>query len=456
MTKIILNLLRTASITTFVALIASCGSGGPGGHNSPSPRNAAGNSGDPTTCDNEQGAIALADVLDAADTSSQWLPAWGTTRTGGEDQSGRTVRNITRVTASGDYIRLRFLNQNTDAPIKILAASVGIREGNQGATVKSGTTVAVTFNCGQTNVDIPANTESYYSDPIQIRVENQDDLAISLQIGAGSPSSEHGTAWSESWRSAADNTDHTFDEAGSAFSEMIDGNTSQAASTPSGGAPLLCNGCNTYAIRDVEVLTDEASGSWVFLGSSSLHGFNTTQNAYVRTTDLISARMDTEIGYGNKYTIVNRGIGGDTLRAAEATRFEKDVLDTRGVKAVLVWVTNDLSSQPSEEVIDTYFKVIARAHEAGIKVFCPTWVPGAQSSAGDPSTQERKRLNDWIATSENCDDWTDWGRKVTEPTDTTWDQKYFSEGIHSNDAGQKLWSDLTPINKWVFMAQPQF
>src|SRR5687768_1685948 len=60
-------------------------------------------------------------------TGSKWASAWGGTRTTGTAPADATIRNITRVTASGPAIRLRFFNLGT-APRTIGKASVGIRE----------------------------------------------------------------------------------------------------------------------------------------------------------------------------------------------------------------------------------------------------------------------------------------------------------------------------------------
>lgn len=165
------------------------------------------------------------------------------------------------------------------------------------------------------------------------------------------------------------------DESGAGY-ELIDG-APIANPLP---LPLLCNGCTVFALRDIEVITIEAQSTWVFLGSSSFHGFNTTQNAFSRVSDLIAQQLNDEYAAGERVTIVNRGIGGDTLLNAVNTRFDRDVLNTKGVSGVVAWVTNDLSDRDAAGIIGTYEELIARAHAKGVKVFCPTWLPGAQSS----------------------------------------------------------------------------
>ena len=383
----------------------------------------------------------------AAD-GARWISAWGVTHVTGTAPVDTTVRNIARVTASGNAIRIRFLNLS-DQPMEIGAAAVGIREGATGANQKLNTSKAITFNCRQTSATIPPQTESFYSDPILFKVDNQDDLAISLHVKGANNPGEFGATWIESYKLPNGSGNQTLEDSGAGYG-LID--ESRASSIP--GTPLVCNGCTVYALRDIEVLTTDAKGAMVFLGSSSFHGYNTSQNAFKRISDLLSVRMLNEIPRGQRDTIVNRGIGADTLQNASATRLERDVFDTKGVSSVVVWVTNDLSSRTADEVIANYQDVIAKAHAKGINVYCPTWIPGAQSSQANLNG-ERAKLNDWILNSGECDGVADYNAEVEAPGGLTFLPQYNSgDSIHSNDAGHELWAGVTPLNEWVSKSKP--
>lgn len=383
----------------------------------------------------------------AAD-GARWISAWGVTHVTGTAPVDTTVRNIARVTASGNAIRIRFLNLS-DQPMDIGAAAVGIREGATGANLKLNTSKAITFNCGKTSATIPPQTESFYSDPILFKVDNQDDLAISLHVKGANNPGEFGATWIESYKLPNGSGNQTLEDSGAGYG-LID--ESRASTIP--GTPIVCNGCTVYALRDIEVLTKDAKGAMVFLGSSSFHGYNTSQNAFKRISDLLSVRMLNEIPRGQRDTIVNRGIGGDTLQNASATRLERDVFDTKGVSAVVVWVTNDLSSRTADEVIANYQDVIAKAHAKGINVYCPTWIPGAQSSQANLNG-ERAKLNDWILNSGKCDGVADYNAEVEAPGGLTFLPQYNSgDSIHSNDAGHELWAGVTPLSAWVSKGKP--
>lgn len=365
--------------------------------------------------------------------NGRWLSAWGGTRTGGTAPNNATIRNVARVTTGGNAIRLRFFNLNTTTPLTIGAAHVGIRDGVAGADIVPGTNKPVTFGCGQTSVTIPPGTGSLYSDPIALSVENQDDVAVSLFITDVDRPNEFSTEWNLSYVSATGTGNLAAEESGAAFST-----TSNVL----------------YALRDVEVFTAEATGAIALLGSSSLHGSNSTRNEYRRVGDQIAHRVSQEIAKGQRKSFVNRGIGGDSLQNAFRTRMQQDIWSTVGVDTVVVWVTNDLTTRTAAAIIQDYVDLIALAHERKINVICPTWVPGAQSGPSNYNGQ-RDQLNDWILNSGNCDAVVDWGRQIQDPNNpNAYAPQYFSDGIHTNDAGHTLWAENTPVQEWVSLPTP--
>lgn len=394
----------------------------------------------------ETDGTAPGDGLAADD--AQWLAAWGATRETSNSFSlpirETTVRNIVRLTAGGSAVRLRLFNLSDEQAITIGAATVGIRQPGSEAAIRPGSQRPVTFDGGQTDVVIPPNTPSYYSDPIVLDVANQDDLAVSLYVVGDDNPLEFGTAWNESYKRPNDSGDHTRDETGAEF-VLIDGNPGQFPA----GTPVRCNGCRTYVLRDVEVLTNEATGAMVFLGSSSFHGANTSQNAFKRISDLLSLRIRDEIPAGQRLTVVNRAMSGDTLEAAYRDRMDVDVWSTTGVTSVVVWVTNDLSERSAQEIIATYQQLIADAHARDVAVYCPTWLPGAQNLAANLNG-ERAVLNDWILHSGECDGVADYAAAVEAPGGLTYLPQYNSgDFVHVNDAGHAAWADVTPLAEWI-------
>ncbi len=387
-------------------------------------------------------------------TQQGWLAVWGGTKTGGDAMNERTVRNIAVASVGGHRLRLRLFNEDAENSITIGRAFVGVRDQSKGdASLIAGSNRQVTFNGGQEGAVIAPGTESFYSDPIDMEVQAMDQLAVSFYVmGTDNAADQHVTTWYESWASTEGSGDFAAEEGADNFPAFIDGNTSQVPA----GVPLVCNGCTTYALRDIELMTDEADGAIVLLGSSSLHGYNTTQGGFKRVGEPLSARMNTEIPARWRKSFVHRGIGGDRLDAALASRVDKDVFDTAGVFGVVVWVTNDLSSSSGAEVIASYREMIQRAHAAGLNVFCPTWVPGAQSSAANVSG-ERDLVNRWILAG-NCDGEVDWGGRSEDPNNrNVWRVEHNSgDNIHGNDLAHADWALMTPLSDWVTLPRPAF
>ena len=366
----------------------------------------------------------------------KWLSAWGGTRITGTAPVNATIRNIARVTASGSQIRLRFFNMGA-TPMVIGNAYAGIRDGVTGATLLTGSNRQVTFNGGQKSITIPPGTASIYSDPVALQVKAQDDVAVSLFISDSKSPGEFSTEWNTSYVTASNAGDLSAQESATAFT---------VASTA------------LYALRDVEVLTSESTGAMVFLGSSSFHGSNSTHDAYKRVPDQISARINKEILAGQQKTVVNRGIGGDSLGVAFRTRMEQDVWSTVGIDTIVVWVTNDLGptggNRTADQIIADYLELIKQAHSRGINVFCPTWVPGAQSGPG-LLDGEREKLNSWILNSKKCDLSVDYNKVVQNETiPYTWKPEYLTDHIHTNDAGHTAWAQVTPVAEWVARPKP--
>lgn len=351
-----------------------------------------------------------------------WIAGWGATPAGSSVAEGNSsVRNIARVSISGDRVRVRLSNPRPGQPLVVGAASIALQKGTLGADVVPGTVRRITFG-GRPGIRVPARTNAVYSDPVSFSVKADQNVAVTLHLPAASNPDVGGAQWNSSYYSAAGAGDKTRSTDGSAF----------------GTARTL-----TYALTGIDVLTREATGAIVGLGSSSLHGSNSTQDGYDRVLDRLIVRQK-EVPFGSRKAIVGAGIGGDTLHAA-VPRFTRDVLEQTGVNGVIIWVTNDLATRSAAQIIEDYEILIRQARRAHVRVLCPTWVPGAQSLA---QRAERAKLNEWIANSGRCDDTVDWDRAMrNDVVNDTYKAEYFSDGIHPNAAGHGALARAVPL-RW--------
>ncbi len=354
----------------------------------------------------------------------QWIAAWGAAPEGSAvAKANSSVRNIARVSVTGSQVRIRVANpRDSSTPLVIGSASVALPEETTGADVVPGTVKELTFG-GQPGITVPAGTDAAYSDPIEFPAEADRNVAVTLHLPSGTNPDVGGAQWNTSYATPAGAGNQTLEETGEAFTHTLDA---------------------TYALTAVDVLSTEADGAIVGLGSSTLHGANSTRDHHDRVLDLYITRNQDEVPAGTRKGIVGAGMSGDTLHAA-VDRFDRDVLSQSGVSGVVVWVTNDLATRTADQVIDDYEIVIARSHAAGIRVYCPTWPPRAQSLG---AWRERVKLNEWIRTSRRCDDTVDWDRTLrNDALPPTYKLGYFSDGIHPNRAGHAAMSEATPL-RW--------
>lgn len=169
-------------------------------------------------------AIAMVSSWPAfAQPAPDWTTAWGTSQQvlGQTRVSNATLRLIARVTAPGDAIRLRFDNTFGTAAVTFGKVSAGPRQSaNNPASISPGLLMPVTFD-GQSSVTIAAGA-SVTSDPVPLRVDAQEDLAVSVYIpGADVQASQHTGAIVTSFITDNGAGDLTASEPGAPFKTRI-------------------------------------------------------------------------------------------------------------------------------------------------------------------------------------------------------------------------------------------
>jgi lysophospholipase L1-like esterase len=383
---------------------------------------------------------------------ASWVAAWGGSPTGsatGGPQNA-TVRNLVRVSVGGSAIRIRVANAlSSDTPLVIGRASVALSKAPASAGLIPGTSRPLTFD-GRPGITLAPKTPYVYSDPVRLPVGDQQDLAIDLYLPSAEPGALTAT-WNTSFVTADSAGDKTGQDSADGFSPAPSSSTFTAH--PGGTqVPLNCQGCATYALTAVDVLTNEAAGTIVGLGSSTFHGDGSDQDGWNTVLNDLSGRIDRELPFGRRLGIVNAGIAGDTLHAG-LERAERDVFSQSGVTSVIVYDLNDIAPPTSRTAVQVeadYRKLIADSHARGIRVLCPTWPPDA--SLATP-TDERSKVSAWILSSGECDDVVDWGAVLRDPqAPSTFRPEYFSDGMHPNPAGHQAIADATPL-RW-FTASP--
>lgn len=387
-------------------------------------------------------AASILLTLTASAGAAGWAGTWGAAPYG--DGSGGptnvTARNLVRISVGGSRVRLRVDNVNGKKPLVIgrAAVSQAIAPGN--AALVPRTTHAVTFDGGRPGITLAPGTKYAYSDPVDFAVHDGEDLAVDFQLPTAEPGSETATH-NASFITANNAGDHVGQVGAGGFSAGA--SSADAVGPP---VPSSCAGCSTYALTGVDVLTGEAVGTVVGLGSSTFHGDGSDANGWNSVLNDLAGRIDSELPFAHRVGVVNAGVSGDTLHAG-LTRAERDAFSVSGVTAIIAYDINDVAvfnGRTAEQVEADYRTLVAESHDRGIRVFCPTWAPDV--SIASP-TDERGKVNAWLLSSQACDGVVDWDAVLRNPlVPQTFRLDYFADGIHPNPAGAKAMSDAVPLS----------
>jgi lysophospholipase L1-like esterase len=368
-----------------------------------------------------------------------------------------TVRNVARASIAGTRIRVRISNAYGTASITIKAASIGLQRAIAQPAILPGSLRALTFNDGQTSVNIRAG-ESVYSDLVPLRVEAQQNMLVSL-YAPGAQVDDHTFPAPElnppgCFISGAAG-DHTKDVSGAPFpSTYVFDNTRVPGWHP--GEVLWV---------DLIDVRSEVKGTIVALGDSITDGYQVNGGGD-RWTDLLSERIG-ELAPSAQKSIVNAGISGNTVSrqpnpydptqqccgAPAPVRLERDVLSVPGVTDVLLLEgTNDLGGDgawppsPASQVIAGMKEIVDRVHARGLRIIGATVLPMC-NAPGSFREDNRQQVNLFIRTSGIYDGVIDWDAVMKDPTDPTVIRpEWRHDCYHPNAVGDRVMADAVDLS----------
>ena len=381
----------------------------------------------------------------------RWSATWGAAPAGPppsastQSFTSQTLRLVVHTSIGGNRVRVRFSNEMGSTPLRIGAASIGVRSSS--SAILQATLRTLSFG-GQSAITIPAGAPAL-SDPVELAVPAQADLAISLYLpGTVQATTIHDMALTSSYLSPAG--DYT-------------SSVSMPVSRSITSWPFL-----------TEVDVDGTASTLVAIGDSLTDGARSTGNVNRRWPDYLVRRLQASLGAGGRIGVVNRGISANLLLNDYATaliagrdvleRFDRDVLATAGVRylAVLIGI-NDISYSsgsnpiPVADLIAGYRQVIARAHAHGITVIGAT-LPPMEGFVYYTAAREavRRAANSWIRFSGEFDAVADIEAALRDPNDPARIQPLYDSGdhLHPNDAGYQAMANAFPLAPFVAATTP--
>jgi len=295
----------------------------------------------------------------------------------------QTIRMVVKPDLWGDTMRFRFSNVFGDRAVTLSRVSVALQ--SFAGNVQDGTLTRVTFG-RQNSVTIPQGAE-VWSDAIDLRwVDDEDDFAVvgrnllvSIAVqGKSGAISWHGKAVTTNYITPQGSGDHTSDTTDAAY-------------------PYTST--SWYFLNAIDVMAPSNTVVVCAFGDSITDGTASTINGNDRWSNDLSRRLHD--AYGNLVSVVNQGIGGNTVNRPSNTnpsavqRLDRDVLGLSGLTHV-VWLEgiNDTPASPPEMVIAGYQNVVTRLHAAGVKVVGATITSALNPTLTDPAQIASNRLED--------------------------------------------------------------
>ncbi len=281
----------------------------------------------------------------------------------------------------------------------------------------------LTFN-GRSNIVIKSG-EEIYSDTIVYPLKELSEVAISIYFGEV-PKKLSGHAYSLT---------HSYIELGNKVKEKKFSSKNKVD--------------HWYFISAMEISSEFPKKTIVCFGDSITDGVifrNGTRDNYpdILFYELIQNKETSNL------SMANEGINADRLTDQGIIRYDRDVLNVKGVAYVIVlYGVNDLNviEANSNEIISGYKEIIKKAHERNLLIYGGTIIPFANYSQkyiwNKKKEKVRQEANKWIRTTKpkdgGFDAFIDFDKLLKDPkNETIMYNKYDSQdGIHPSFEGYK-------------------
>lgn len=354
-----------------------------------------------------------------------------------------SLRQIVRVSAAGQALRVRVSNLFGDEPLLIGAASVALVGALDPQPVLNAATLRPLRFAGRRDIAVPAHAE-VWSDPVELALPALPvvDVAVQLHVQAGpSQASVHPGSRIRSW--------------------AVAGNRANAAEWPEAVAQE-----GWWHLAAVDVRAAKPVPVLVATGDSITDGYGVPSGSNQRWTDALKVRLVAE---KRDAAVVNTGIGGgrllrEGLGPSLMSRFDRDVLDRSGATHAVVLIgVNDLGvshrGRPTTpesraallaELKSGFADLATRARARGVCLIASTVMPYAGSGYYAPQTEneaDRQALNAWLREPGRFDALVDFDALMRDPARPAYLRaEVDNDGLHPSLAGYRVMADAFPVD----------
>jgi lysophospholipase L1-like esterase len=349
----------------------------------------------------------------------------------------RSVRQVLRLSAGGDRLRVRLSNLFGSEPLDVESAGVARSAG--GATIDVASHVALTFG-GAPGVSVAAGQE-LWSDYIPFAADSETEVAVTLYLPGAEPVA----------------TVHSLGQQSTfvAGSDLVTAVTFPADANLSATGPRL----SYYWLTGVDVQGATARRVVVTFGDSITDGFGSTPDANTRYPNFLSERLTAASAPGS-FSVVNAGISGnrvlnDVIGPSGVSRFERDVLGQAGVTDVVILLgINDIGFSgfvpeqevPVEAITGALGALVELANVNGVRTHLGTLLPFQGTMApyySDAAEAKREAVNTWIRANTRAAGVIDFDATMRDPANPLAIQAAFDSGdhLHPNDVGYEAMAE---------------
>jgi lysophospholipase L1-like esterase len=389
------------------------------------------------------GTVARADPV--------WVGSWAASPLPPRQAAGRfpatpsfdhqTIRQVVRLSAGGERVRLRLTNEYGGTSLRVGAARVALADAD--GKIMPGTEHAVTFG-GRPEATVAAGAP-LLSDPVALEVDDLDSLSISLYFP---------------------------DDTGQCTCHQV-GMQTAFVSEPGdfvAGSFAVADTLQARAfLSGVEVQTEAPAHTIVAFGDSITDGVGSTPDANHRWPDRLADRLAARDG-SDDWAVVNAGISGnqvlhDGAGESALARFDRDVLAVPGVAAVIVFEgINDIgiglggggfAPAPAgpkltpEALIEGLRQLIYRAHSKGLTIYGATIAPFEGAAYySEEGEAVRQAVNEWIRTGNEFDAVLDFDAVLRDPKHPARIAEPLQAGdhLHGSDAGYEALAESIDLS----------